>query len=388
MKRVLVYYSFGFPLGGGDLLPLSFAVELQEFCHLTLAVDSAEGLERACKAFGLEPDRSKTEIAVLMPPGYRSGRHNALLAFRRSRRLKALARDADVCISAGNVIDFGKPAHHFINYLAGVDRALCGGPASGPRVGPTWTGRLRKAVENRVVRPVVGMRAKSAIIRDGRECVYPNSVYVRERMQRAFGEFSGELFYPPTLFEPEGADGERDPLRVVCLGRINADKRLDAIVDIVERARTLSGKDLKLAIAGPYDPNAEYAKKLLKALESRPWASLSNGAFGRQKSVFLQSGTFAVHARRDEEFGIAITEYMKAGLIPVVPDQGGSGEVVGNPDLTYATNEDAARILARLLADGAFREEQRRKCAGRATVFSRDAYLARQRELLHRIVGA
>ena len=59
MKNVLLYYSFSFALGGGDYLPLVFAAELQKVSNLTLAVDSAENIERASKAFGISLDMVK-----------------------------------------------------------------------------------------------------------------------------------------------------------------------------------------------------------------------------------------------------------------------------------------------------------------------------------------
>ena len=43
MKNVLLYYNFSYPLGGGDILPLTFASWLQSRCDLTLAVDSEAG---------------------------------------------------------------------------------------------------------------------------------------------------------------------------------------------------------------------------------------------------------------------------------------------------------------------------------------------------------
>ena len=82
-----------------------------------------------------------------------------------------------------------------------------------------------------------------------------------------------------------------------------------------------------------------------------------------------------------------MAEYLVAGLIPIVPDEGGTPEVVGSPALAYHADEDAARILARLVTDGDFRDEQRRNCAERAKVFTRESYLERQHELLRRIVG-
>ena len=52
MKNVLLYYNFSYPLGGGDILPLTFASYLQSRCELTLAVDSEAGFRRALEAFG------------------------------------------------------------------------------------------------------------------------------------------------------------------------------------------------------------------------------------------------------------------------------------------------------------------------------------------------
>ena len=94
-----------------------------------------------------------------------------------------------------------------------------------------------------------------------------------------------------------------------------------------------------------------------------------------------------MHARRDEEFGISVVEYLKAGIIPVVPDEGGSMEIVDTPSLTYRTDEDAARILARLLDDEAFRQDQLRRCMERAKLFSTDHYAESQQKILDNILG-
>ena len=91
---------------------------------------------------------------------------------------------------------------------------------------------------------------------------------------------------------------------------------------------------------------------------------------------------------REEAFGISITEYLKAGLIPIVPDEGGACEVIDNRELVFHTSEEAADILVKLLNDAEFRERQRRRCEERAGVFSKAAYLERQHKLLKDIVEA
>ena len=99
------------------------------------------------------------------------------------------------------------------------------------------------------------------------------------------------------------------------------------------------------------------------------------------------SGSYAIHAERLEAFGIAIVEYLNAGNVAIVPDEGGTPEIVDSPALAYHTNSEAAKILARLITDEAFRKEQQRHCAERARFFSREAYLGRQRELLEQILN-
>ena len=179
----------------------------------------------------------------------------------------------------------------------------------------------------------------------------------------------------------------RDPLKVVCIGRIVREKRITDIIDIVRRARMLSGQDLTLHIAGRIDQSPAYGETLRKIAAQESWVVLTGALYGKDKEDFLTSGTYAVHAERDEAFGISVAEYLVAGLVPIIPDEGGSCEVVGNPDVTYRTNEEAAQILARLLADNDFRTRQQTSCATRAKVFSRDAYLDRQREILRGILA-
>ena len=383
MKNVLLYYNFSYPLGGGDILPLTFASWLQSRCDLTLAVDSEAGFRKAVEAFGIPLDMERITVAPLLPDGLGPRLHTAFWSYRRSTRLKRLAAKADLCLSAANVTDFGRPAHHFINMLSGVDHAFT---AQSGIVRPKAS--IKRFLVDEVIRPLVGMRSKRRIFADGRERFYSNSRYVHDRLTAFYGDFHDTIFYPPTTYEPEdSADTPpRNPLRVICLGRISPQKRILDIIDVVERARALSGKDIRLTVAGPCG-SGEYATKVRQIVEARPWITLVDGVFGRAKDDLLRSGGFAVHARRDEEFGIAVTEYLKAGLIPVVPDEGGSSEVVAARELTYATNDDAAHILAHLVTDDGFRAAMQRHCARRATDFSRDAYLARQHDLLQRILA-
>ena len=387
MKKVLLYYNFSFSFGGGDFLPLSFIADLQHACDLTVALDRADGLRQAADLCGIALDLSAIRIEQVTPQGYDIRRHNAYLSLYRTRRLKKLARTADICISLSNITDFGRPAHHFMNMLAFGDDAFTDFVKNGRKAGgKSFPGICRSAIGT-LFRTILGMRTKSRIIRDPREHVYPNSHFVERLMAEFYGPFNSTVFYPPTLFAVHNPPVRRDPLKVVCIGRIIREKRITDIIDIVRRARTLSKQDLTLHIAGRLDQTPAYGEALRKTAAQEPWIVLTGALYGTDKEEFLASGTYAVHAERDEAFGISVAEYLVAGLVPVVPDEGGSCEVVSNPDVTYHTNEEAAQILARLLADEDFRARQQTSCAARAQVFSRDAYLDRQRALLRGLLA-
>ena len=387
MKNVLLYYSFSFSFGGGEYLPLSFIAALQNVCRLTVAADMPSNIERAAEVFGIGIDLSKVKVVQVTPPGYDPKRHNALVSFYRFRHLKKLARHADVCLSAANIMDFGRPAHHFINMLAFGDDAFTRYVRN--HATPVRTGmaaRAKRFLAEFVLRPLLGMRSKRSIIRDRREHVYPNSRFVEKLMADFFGPFNSTIFYPPTLFEA-GSAAARDPLKVVYIGRIVPEKRITDLIGIVEKARAATGLDVKFHLAGRLNQTPAYGAELEKMAAERDWLKFTGPLYGEEKKSFLLSGSYAIHAERLEAFGIAVTEYLASGNIALVPDEGGAPEVVGSPDLTYRTNKEAAQILARLLTDTAFRERQREHCAARARFFSAESYLGRQRELIESIVG-
>lgn len=300
-----------------------------------------------------------------------------------------LARNADVCISTANMIDFGKLAHHFVYLLrlfgdnAFTDYVSHAPPKNGfshlKQIIRTFLGET-------VLRPLLGIRSTRRILSDPREHIYPTSLYVDKVMREFYGPFNSTIFYPPTSFEVKLGPVDRDPLQVVYLGRIFPEKRIDHIIDIVERARRISGKDLTLRIAGHLKETA-FVEKLKQTASEKTWVQLVGPLYGEDKERFLLSGTYAIHAERDETFGISITEYLKAGCIPLVPDEGGTVEIVDSPALTYHTNEEAAQTLVRLLTDEAFREEKRAHCADRARRFSMQIYMENQHKILDSILA-
>ena len=390
MKRVLIYYmDFHSSIGGGEYLSLMLIAELQKTCEVTLALNWESDVEAAAKMAGIPVDVPNLKIAVIKPKADLLRKLDAILPFYRTWQLKKLAKQADVCISTANMMDFGKPAHHFV-YLLRLfgDNAFLDHVSHTPPPGgfARFRRKMRTLLAESILRPLLGIRSTRKILADPREHIYPTSHYVDAVMRDFYGPFTGTVFYPPTMFEVSQPPMPRDPLRIVYLGRLFPEKRVLDIVRIVERARRISGLDLTLHIAGYLEATA-YVEELKRTAKDHPWVQLTGPLYGADKERFLLSGTYAIHAERDETFGISITEYLKAGCIPIVPDEGGVAEVAGNPALAYHTDEDAAGILTRLLTDDAFRAEQLASCTEQAKKFTMRAYLESQHMLLNSILN-
>ena len=388
-KALIYYYKLSTTLGGGDYLPLLFIAELQQKGYdIVLALDWESDLEHAAKLYQVDLDARKVNVLTIKPKNRFIGRMDSVLPFYRTRQLKKLAKRADVCISCANMFDFGKPAHHVVYLLklfgdnAFMDFYLHRKPLSGF---PLLKRRIRTFAAEAFLRPLLGLRSTRRILADRREHIYVPSRYVADTMRTFYGPFNCTVFYPPTSFEIPPVKAERDPLRVIYLGRIHPEKRIDSLIGVVERARELSGKPLTFHIAGRLE-NDTYSETMRKLAGEKPWIRLVGAVYGQDKAAFLLSGTYAIHAERDEAFGISVTEYLKAGCITIVPDEGGTPEVVDNPALTYHTNEDAAKILARLLSDDAFRRESLNHCRERAKEFSFECYLKNQHRILDNIL--
>lgn len=372
-KKALVYFTtFDASLGGSEYLPLECVAALQRTCDVTLALQWPSDVRRAAALYEIPVDFARLRIVALKPKSRLLRRLDAVLPFCTVRALKRLARSHDLCVSCANMIDFGRPAFHFIFFMRHFgDDAFIGKVLGRPPLRGWARVRkaVRKAVGERVLRPLLGVRSPRALLKDRREWFFPNSQYVLSEMRAFYGPFNARVLYPPTAFACGRAAPRRDPLKVVYVGRIKAEKRVEEIVGIVAAARARSGLDFRLEIAGALAEDA-YAARIRARARENPWIALVGEVYGERKSLFLTSGTYAVHARRDEEFGIAVAEYLKAGVLPVVPDAGGAPEVVAQKALVYRDDAEAAAILVRLARDAAWREEVARACRARAAAFA------------------
>jgi glycosyltransferase involved in cell wall biosynthesis len=83
-----------------------------------------------------------------------------------------------------------------------------------------------------------------------------------------------------------------------------------------------------------------------------------------------------MHAFKDEHFGMAVAEMVRAGCIPFVHNSGGPPEIVGHDSrLIYESEEDAAQKIMQVLGDPAAQEDIRQRLALRKDFYSVETFV-------------
>lgn len=370
MKRVLVYFTgFSDQVGGSEFLLFTIIRALQhEGCAVSVAFESTGDIARMSRVYGIE-------INV-----------NALTVYTHTtrRRLRQMGPEFDVCISCANPVDFGRPGIHFVHMMT-LDASYFNKVwfrDQGNRVPLKM--RLSQ-IRDALVRILSGVRSARQIVRDPREVVLPNSNFVKRSIETYYKCRVHETFYPPTLFEPIPSQA-KDSLDIACLGRVGPEKKVLEIIAIVEEARRLTGKDLRLRIAGHVPPEdatyTDYGRSVRAKASKCPWIILEGVLTGDAKARYLSECRFAIHHCEVEAFGISVTEYIKAGVVPIVPRAGGSSEIVADESLVFASDREAAKMLARLVDNSSYYSQFHAKMLLRANEFTAQKYLVRQQKVL------
>ena len=391
MKTALVYFTeisrtVGH-IGGSEMLLFLMVQELQRRGYaVTVALQSGGDVIAGSRDYGVKIDAAALKVVNLSASGRWLRLLDRHLKLLWQWRLKRLGRKHQVCISCANVVDFGRPGVHFI-YMLTLDEAFK------EHFWKEHTSFIRRVrlwcvcARDSIVKAIFGIRSVARIVRDRRETVLPNSNFAKRSIEEYYKCKVHAAFYPPTVFEPGRGErveehvGDND---IACIGRLAPEKRIGALIEMVRKARERTGIDFRLRLAGkcPDDDNGQAIKALAAKYD---WVKLEGTLYGEAKAAFLASCRFAIHGCKVEAFGISVTEYLKAGLVPIVPKAGGSSEVVGLEALAYASDEDAVKILCRLAQDGEFYEQCAKHCRERAQMFGAEAYLNRQHRLLEEL---
>jgi glycosyltransferase involved in cell wall biosynthesis len=201
-----------------------------------------------------------------------------------------------------------------------------------------------------------------------------NSNWSANLMRQKFGVESQTLYPPVEGGFPQVPFAERDR-GFVCLGRISAEKRVDASIEILSRVRQ-RGHDIHLHILGGFDDSPYGAKVKELADQHREWIFLEGWAVGEGKKRLLANHRYGIHGRENEPFGIAVGEMVNAGCLVFVPNGGGQVEIVDHPALVFRDDADAVEKIDAVLKNAAEQEKIRQHLKQRANRFAPESFQA------------
>lgn len=168
-----------------------------------------------------------------------------------------------------------------------------------------------------------------------------NSLWTARRAAEWHGVTGVRVLYPEVRSPARlKSPPQRDPYRILALGRIVPGKRLEDAVTVTEALRN-QGLPARLHVVGRAD--SAYARRFLRAHAHHPNVQLSPNASPRAVAEAMARARIGFHGYRQEHFGIAVGEMISAGLLPMVYDGGGVCELVPDERMRFRTRAEAAR---------------------------------------------
>ena len=290
----------------------------------------------------LSPEDVPVIRAPLPPPLRNAGRFSALQGHLFQRFCQKIASRFDLMISAYSPMDFGVPGVQFVadfsfddvmrRELDGADRGI---------------GRI---VYGANPLRMLYLFLCSAISPSGperwrRNLTIANSEWSQRIITQRYG-LETRILYPPVLGQfPDAPIGEREN-GFVCLGRLVSEKRMDVVIEVLDRVRQ-RGHDVHLHIMGGGESG--YVESLRALSADRDWVFLEGWVGGEEKARMMTRHRFGISGRVNEPFGIAVAELVKGGCIVFVPNGGGQVEIVDHPSLIFDDEDEAADKICSVL---------------------------------------
>jgi len=285
-----------------------------------------------------------TLLRVPLPPGLKAGRFDALQGHILQRYCQRVASRFDVMISSYNPLNFGVPGIQFVSDFSFV-------PEYRFALHPTvrnhrrwWYGDspLRRAYLG-----LCNLVSSVDLQAFEQDVLVANSRWSAARVRERMGVEAWTL-YPPVVSEfPGVAENEREN-GFVCLGRVVPEKRMDAVIGILDQVRQ-HGFDIHLHILGGLDDSPFATKVQALASRHRDWVFLEGRVAGKAKRELMARHKFGINGCECEAFGIAVAELVKADCLTFVPNGGGQTEIVDHPSLTFENDDDAIRKIVSAL---------------------------------------
>lgn len=278
---------------------------------------------------------------------------------------RRLGAGHDVVVTANNEADFGRAGVQYVHYPWNKFPR--------PLVDFRWYhARWLLPPYYRLCRALSGF--SSDAVRDNITLV--NSDWTARIVEQHYGIAPRTTYPPVTADFPDVPWATREP-GFVCVGRISPEKELDRVIDILTAVRAAVPR-VRLHLVGTRG-DRRYYRRIRRRVERLSWIAIHENLSRADLAALVASQRYGIHGMREEHFGMAVAEMVRAGCIVWVPDAGGQVEIVTDPRLTYRSVDDAAEKIVRVLRDPAEQAALRTHLASRGAQFSTRRFMSEVR---------
>ena len=132
-------------------------------------------------------------------------------------------------------------------------------------------------------------------------------------------------------------------------------------------------------MVGTTDHTRYYRRIVRRIRAAGDWIQLHEDLSRAELDALIGRVRYGIHGMREEHFGMAPAEMVRAGCIVWVPDGGGQVEIVGDARLTYGSIEEGVAKITRTLGDADEQARLRAHLATRASLFSTERFMQQVR---------
>jgi glycosyltransferase involved in cell wall biosynthesis len=292
------------------------------------------------------------------------------LLMRYTRRVSG---NFDVIVGVHNETDYGRRGIQYVHYPTYLRPR--------PDVDYRWYHRWSLLLESyyRLADRVAGF----SFDRLKQNLTLANSNWTAGQVKRLLG-IDARTLYPPVVDSGAGVPWEKRQTAFLSIGRISPEKEYERSMRILARVRRRV-PDLTLTIVGTWDRHVRRYFNYLQrqAATLGPWIQFRQNLSREELQALLASHRYGIHAMREEHFGMAAAEMVRAGMIVWVPRGGGQMEIVGDePALLFDSEEEAADKILSVLLNPAEQQRLRDHLAQQGTRFGTDRFIREVRTIV------
>lgn len=346
-KRVVIGHP-GMGFGGSEACVMNILESLQDTHNITLVTTNNIDIETLNNFYNTSVELNKITIRSIPIPYFMKNnlKYAGLRGAFYARFCKKIGKNYDLAISAYNLTDWGMTKQiHFIADFS-WDRALVSSFGEITHTRLIHKDNLLRRLYLTTCQLIRGkIRSYKEMI--NHDTIVANSQWSSNILSQNYNKATQYVIYPPVKCSFADAEYLQRKVEFVSLGRIELEKRLEEQIWIMDELQK-QGYNLTLHIIGNCG-NDSYGEQIRSLGKNKPYIKFEGRQSGKAKEQLLTSCRFALHTRTHEAFGITVAEFVKAGCIPFIPNNGGQTEILPITELQFNSKEEAVEKIIQLL---------------------------------------